>query len=77
MTIVESTFKSRDLTLLTKFHVVKAVVFPIVVYRCESWTMKKTECQRTDCCQTVLEKTLESPLDFKEIKPVNSKGNQP
>ena len=73
LTKPDGALKSRDLTLLTKFHVVKAVVFPIVVYRCESWTMKKTECQRTDCCQTVLEKTLESPLDSTVMKPVNPK----
>ena len=40
--------KSRDITLLTKVHLVKAVVFPVVIYECESWTIKKTECQRTD-----------------------------
>ena len=76
VTNLDSILKSRDITLLTKVHLVKAMVFPVVVYRCESWTIKKAEPQR--CFQTVvLEKTLESPLDSKEIKPVNPKGNQP
>ena len=66
--------KSRDTTLLTKVHTVKAMVFPVVMYGCESWTIKKAEHQRTDAFE--LEKTLESPLDSKEIQPVNSKGNQ-
>ena len=53
------------------------MVFPVVMYRCESWTIKKAECQRIDVLTVVLEKTLESPLDYKEIKPVNLKENQP
>ena len=73
MTKLDNMLKSRDITLLTKIHIVEAMVFPVVMYRCESWTMKKTECQRTDCCQTVLEKTLESPLDSTVMKPVNPK----
>ena len=48
MTNLESTLKSRDITLLTKVHLVKAMVFPIVIYGCESWTIKKAEHQRTD-----------------------------
>ena len=48
MTNLESRFKSRDITLLTKVHLVKVMVFPVVMYGCESWTIKKTECQRTD-----------------------------
>ena len=48
MTNLESILKSRDITLLTKFCLVKAVVFPVVIYGCESWTIKKAECQRTD-----------------------------
>ena len=53
--------KSRDITLLTKVHIVKAMVFPVVMYRCESWTIKEAECQRIDAFWTVvLEKTLES-----------------
>ena len=62
--------------MLTKVHIVKAMVFPVVMYRCESWTIKKTEHRRTDVFKLVLEKTLESPMDGKEIKPVNPKGNQ-
>ena len=73
MTNLDTVLKSRDITLLTKVHIVKAVVFPIVMYRCEIWTIEKAECQRT----VVLEKTLESPLDCKEIKLVNAKENQP
>ena len=77
MTNLDSILISRDITLLTKFHVVKAMVFPIVVYGCESWTIKKAEHRRIDAFELWLglEKTLESPLDFNEIKPVNPKGN--
>ena len=60
----------------TKVHLVKAVVFPVVMYGCESWTIKKVEPQRTDAFELVLEKTLESPLDCREIQPVNPKGDQ-
>ena len=76
MTNLDSVFKSRDITLPTKVHLVKAMVFPLVMYGCESWTVKKAECQRTDAFE-LLEKTLESPLDFKEIQPVHSEGDQP
>ena len=72
MTNLDSTVKSRDITLSTKVHLGKAMVFPVVMYGCESWTVKKAECQRT----VVLEKTLESPLDCKEILSVNPKGDQ-
>ena len=58
-----------------KVHLVKATVFPVVTYGCESWTVKKAEHQRTDAFE-LLEKTLESPLDCKEIQPVYSKGDQ-
>ena len=69
--------KSRDITLPTKVHPVKAMVFPVVMYGCESLTIKKAECQRIDALEhQVLEKTLESPLDFKEIQPAHPKGNQ-
>ena len=77
MTNLDSILKSRDITFLTKVCIVKAMVFPVVMYGCESWTIKKAECQRIDAFELVLEKTLESPLDRKEIKLVNSKGNQP
>ena len=77
MTNLDSILKSRDIILSTKVCLVKAMVFPVVMYGCESWTMKKAECQRTDALQiVVLEKTLESPFDSKEIKSVNPKGNQ-
>ena len=77
MTNLDSIVKSRDITLPTKVHLVKALVFPVVMYGCESWTIKKAEHRRIDAFWTVvLEKTLESPLDCKEIKPVHSKGNQ-
>ena len=63
--------------MLTKDHIVKAMIFPVVTHRCESWTIKKSEPQRTDAFESVvLEKTLESPLDSKKIKPVNPKVNQ-
>ena len=98
MTNLDSILKSRDITLLTKVHIAKAVVFPGVMYECESWTIKKAECRRIDAFKLrcwrkhlrvpsgveedsweslqVLKKTLESPLDCKEIKPFNIKGNQ-
>ena len=77
MTNLDNILKSRDITLPIKVYIVKAMVFPVVMYGCESWTIKKAECQRIDAFKLVLEKTLESPLDSKEIKPVNPKGNQP
>ena len=77
MTNLDRVLKSRDITLPTKICIVKAMVFPVVMYRCVSWIINKAECQRLGCFQiVVLEKTLESPLDFK-IKPVNPKGYQP
>ena len=78
MTKLDSIFKSRDITLPTKVRLVKPMVFPVVMYGCESWTVKKAECQRVNAFWTmVLEKTLESPLDCKEIQPVHSEGHQP
>ena len=78
MTNLDSILKSRDITLSTKVHLVKAVVFPGVVYGCESWTIKKESWVPKNWCfwTVVLEKTLESPLDCKEIQPVHPKGNQ-
>ena len=76
MTNLDSILKSRDITLSTKVHLVKAMVFPVVMYGCESWTVKKAEHRRIDAFDVVLEKTLESPLDCKEIQPVHSKGDQ-
>ena len=76
MTNLDSIFKSRDITLPTKVHLVKAVVFPLVMYGCESWPVKKAELWRIDAFELVLEKTLESPLDCKKIQPVYPKGDQ-
>jgi len=77
MTNLDSIFKSRDITLPTKVRLVKAMIFPVVMYGCESWTVKKAERWRIDAFELlVLEKTLESPLDCKEIQPVHSKGDQ-
>ena len=73
----DSLLKSRDITLPTKVHLVKAMVFPVVMCRYKSWAINKAERQSIDGFLTViLEKTLESPLDTKEIQPVNPKGNQ-
>ena len=71
-----STLKSRDITLPTKVHLVKAMIFPVVIYGCESWTIKKAEHQRIDAFKLRCWRTLESPLDCKEIHPVHLKGNQ-
>ena len=78
MTHLDSILKSRDITLLTKLWLVKAMVFPVVMYGCENWTLKKAEHQIIDAFEKamVLEKTLESPLDCKEIQTFNPKGNQ-
>ena len=74
---LDSILKSRDITLSTKVRLVKAMVFPVVMYGCKSWTIKKVEHKRIDAFKTVvLEKTLESPLDCKEIQLVNPKGNR-
>ena len=75
MTNLDSILKSRDITLSTKVHIVKATVFPAVMYGCESWTVKKAEHRRIDAFE-LLEKTLESPLDCKEIQLVHPKGDQ-
>ena len=77
MTNLDSILKSRDITFQTKDRLVKAMVFPVVMYGCESWTIKKAECPMNQCFWTVvLEKTLESRLDWKEVQPVHPKGNQ-
>ena len=78
MTNLYDIFKSRDLTLPTKVRLVKAMVFPVVMYGCESWTVKKAEHQRIDafklwCCRRL----LKVPFNCKEIQPVHSKGDQP
>ena len=76
MTNLGSILKSRDITLPTKVCLVKAMVFPVVMYRCESWTIKKAERQRFDAFKLWFWRTLESPLDCKEIQPVHPKGDQ-
>ena len=84
ITNLGSILKNRDITLSTKVCLVKAMVFPVVMYRCESWTIKKAGKKKKKswmlknwCFLTViLENTLEIPLDYKEIQPVSSKGNQ-
>ena len=77
MTNLDSILKSGDITLLTKVRLVKAMVFPVVMYGCESWIIKKAEHRRIDAFELwCWEKTLESPLDCKEIQPVHPKGNQ-
>ena len=77
MTNLDSLLKSRDITLLTKVHIVKAMVLPVATYECESSTVKKTVPKNWHFRTMVLEKTLESSLDSKEIKSVNPKENQP
>ena len=73
MTNLDSILKRRDITLPTKVLLVKAEVFPEVMYDCESWIIKKAECQSTDVFELWCWRTLESPLDCKEIQPVHSK----
>ena len=76
MANLDSILKSRDITL-SKVHLVKALVFPVVMYVYESWTIKKVERRRIDAFELlVMEKMLESPLDCKEIQPVHPKGHQ-
>ena len=76
MTNLDSLLKTRDIILPTKVHLVKAVVFPVVMYGCESWTIKKAEHQRIDAFELWYWKTFKSLLDCKEIKPIHPKGNQ-
>ena len=76
MTNLNSILKSKDITLPTQVHPVKVMVFPVVMYGCKSWTIKKAECQNTDAFELWCWRRLLVPLDCKEIKPVNPKGNQ-
>ena len=73
MTNLDSIFKSRDITLPTKVHLVKAVVFPVVMYGCESWTVNKAEHRRIDAFELWC---WRRPLDCKEIQLVHPKGDQ-
>ena len=78
MTNLDSILKSRDITLSTKVCLVKAMVFPVIMYGCESWTIKKAEHQRIDAFELWCWRRLfsNSPLDCKEIQPVCPKGDQ-
>ena len=77
LTNLDNMLKSRYITLPTEVHLVEAMVFLVVMYECESWTIKKAEHQRIDAFELwCMEKTLESPLDCREIQPVHPKGNQ-
>ena len=76
MTNLDSVLKSGDIILLMKVRMVKVMAFPVVMYGCESWTIKKAEHRRMMLLNCSAEKILESPLGSK-IKPVNLKGNQP
>ena len=77
MTNLDSIFKSRDITLSTKVRLVKVMVFPVVMYGCESWTIKKAESRRIDAFELwCWRRVLRVPLDCKEIQPVHPKGNQ-
>ena len=77
MTNLDSIFKSRDITLPTKVHLVRAMVFPVVMYGCESWTLKKAERRRIDAFGLwCWRRLLNSSLDCKEIQPVHPKGDQ-
>ena len=78
MTNLDSIFKSRDITLSTKVHPVKVMVFPVVMYGCESWTVKKAEHRGIDAFELwCWRRLLRVPLDCKEIQPVHSEGDQP
>ena len=77
MTNLDSIFKSRDITLPTKVRLVKVMVFSVVMYGCESWTVKKAESRRIDAFELWCWRRLLSPLDCKEIQPVHSEGDQP
>ena len=77
MTNLDSILKSRDITLPTEVHLVKDMVFPVVMNGCESWTVKKAERRRIDAFDLWCWRRLESPWDCKEIQPVHSEGYQP
>ena len=76
MTNLDSVLKSRDITLPTKVRLVKAMVLPVVMYGCDSWTIKKAERRRINAFELRCWRRLKNPLDCKEIQPVHSKGDQ-
>ena len=76
MTNLDSILKIIEITSMTKVHLVKGMVFPVVMYGCESWTTKKAEHQRINAFELWCWRRLLSPLDYKEIQPVHPKGNQ-
>ena len=76
MTNLDSTLKSRDISLPIKVQLVKAMIFPVFVYGCESWTIKKADLWKINAFELWCWRRLESPLDCKEIQPVHPKGNQ-
>ena len=76
MTNLDNILNSRDITLPTKFCLGKAMVFPVVTYRCESWIIKKAECGQIDAFELCCWRRLKSPLVCEEIQPVHPKGNQ-
>ena len=76
MTNLDSILKSRDITLSTKVHLVKAMVFPVVIYGCENWTIKIAECQRIDAFELWCWRRVENPLDCKKIQPVHPQKDQ-
>ena len=78
MSNLDSIFKSRDITLPTNVRLVKAMVFPVVMYGCESWTVKKAKRLRIDAFELwCWRRLLRVPWDCKEIQPVHSEGDQP
>ena len=77
MTTLDSILKSRDITLPTKVHLVKAMVFLVVMYGCESWTVEKADHRRIDAFELWCWRRLLSPLDCREIQPIHSEGDQP
>ena len=77
MTTLDSILKSRDITLSAKVHLVKAMVFPVVTYGCEGWSIKKAKCQRNDAFELwYWRRLLRVPWTARRSKPVHPKGNQ-
>ena len=77
MTNLDTILKSRDITLPTMVHIVKAMVFPVIIRRFERWTIKKAEHQRIDAFELWCWRRFLSLLDREKLKPVNPKGDQP